>query len=1096
MPGHHHHRGRQPRVRRRHRQRHLHHDTDSQVRVQRGVHPPGHEPHHRLLRHRQHRLWRLHALPHLRRRAHRRSYQHNSRSQLGGPSVLFNHQHSVREQQLYRHQRHPAEPHIPHDAAHVQRRAARQRRVRQDGHHHPRLHHAHVLQGRHRRLGAGRAVRLWLHPHGLRGQRHLLHGHLQGWRRQRRQHHHGQVLHGRRRLRASGRHPHRHGHLRHRGPAQVLQVPGHQLRANGRHLHHPECRDDTKCKHTYTCDLTTFATLFVVPTVSATIHATTASRRCNSTAFGINPILTWSNTSPIFGTPTTANLTFGLVGTCALTPVFINGSPGGGTGVIFNSPWIPGNPSTCNISVLVTHECRSLTVYRNVPITCCGDGVLQSGSGETCDAGVLVNSNNPGSCCSTICASTPPVMSSNPLTVPQICSETNQPNISLATFFNLTITAGYSITSYTVINSPGCYVPFNLDLVNGIFRFYQIAQTCNLTLRATSNCGTTIDVTRSIAVTDCCGNSVFDLGAGETCENPEEIGYVSNGTCCTLGCKTNATDPASIMYPQLCDGPGDCLEVPSGMGPVDISCPDGWCVFKPVPYQPPGGGCTYYSDCPVVSCWDRACNSSGFCNYGSSYVNNLFVVELYKCYTGDVCQGDTYCTGDGALAYDDVTFSLPVVGTQTVRLTTFPTVIDLAAVVAVVTNNENSFGGPPAYVYTVVPTNVCGYPTSIVSGTSPTLTFTAQYSGSGTVNCAYNITVLSPCDSSTASRSYTFLASSCGDGAVQAGQGETCDIGALNGDPSECCNSTCMLTPGVVCEPSSDSCMNDAVCHAGSGLCPSNPFTTAGTQCFTAPADSQCSTNRTCSGVDYSCPNPYFPNGTVCHNNSNWCSDDTCDGVSSDCLLGPEIVYDDGLFCNGNETCNTTTGLEIPGTPVDCDDGDSCFTDACDEGLDACTHTPVPSSVGPCGTSDVGACEFGNYSCDGTGPSPNITCVGAIEPDIEVCLPAGIDENCNGLVDELCTEQLCINVTDNHNITLAACQNVTCNTTINQCYVSNFPVGTPCNDNVNCTENDECKIDFTCSGDPIVCPDGGNTCLFAYCEDNRPVRRKRYCVRG
>lgn len=843
-----------------------------------------------------------------------------------------------------------------------------------------------------------------------------------------------------------------------------------------------ECRDDTKCKHTYTCDLTTFATLFLVPVPSFTLHSTTAPRRCNSTVLTLNPTVTWSSTSPIFGAPTTANLTFGLVGTCALTPVYTNGAPGV-AGVAFVSPWIPGGATTCNISILITHDCGTITVYRQVPITCCGDGVLQSGNGETCDAGVLVNSNNPGSCCSTICASTPPVMTSNPLTVPQICSETNQPNISLATFFNLTITAGYSITSYTVINSPGCYVPFNLDLVNGIFRFYQIAQTCNLTLRATSNCGTTIDVTRSIAVTDCCGNSVFELGAGETCENPEEIGYVSNGTCCTLGCKANATDPASIMYPQLCDVPGDCLEVPSGMGPVDISCPDGWCVFKPVTYQPPGGGCTYYSDCPVVSCWDRACNSSGFCNYGSSYVNNLFVVELYKCYTGDVCQGDTYCTGDGALAYDDVTFSLPVVGTQTVRLTSFPTVIDLAAVVAVTTVNENSFGGPPAYVYTVVAANACGFPNDIVSGEEPTLTFTEQYVGSGATTCIFNITVLSPCDNSTAARQYSFAASSCGDGTVQAGQGETCDIGALNGDPSECCSSSCLLTPGVICEPSSDSCMNNAVCHAGSGFCPSNPFTAAGTPCFTAPAGSQCSTNRTCSGVSYSCPNPYFPDNTPCHNNSNWCTEDICNGISSECFIGDEIVYDDGLFCTGNETCDPNTGLEIASGPVVCDDGDSCTDDFCNEDTNSCATTPVPDSTGPCGDTDVGACEFGVYVCDGSGPSPSITCENATEPDIEVCSPPGIDENCNGLVDEICTEQVCLNDTDCANVTVAACQNVTCNTTINQCYVTSFDVGTPCDDNVNCTENDECKIDFSCAGDPIFCDNGGNPCLLAFCEE-------------
>lgn len=842
-----------------------------------------------------------------------------------------------------------------------------------------------------------------------------------------------------------------------------------------------ECRDDTKCKHTYTCDLTTFATLFVVPSASVTLHSTTPSRRCNGGTNTINPIVTWSSTSPIFGAPTTANLTFGLVGTCALTPVFANGSPGAGTGVGFTSPWIPGGSSTCNISVLITHDCGSITVYRNVPVTCCGDGVLQSGSGETCDAGVLTNSNSPGSCCSTSCLSTPPVLTSNPWTVPQICDGTNQPNVSLVDFFSLSAIPGYSIVSYTIIASPGCYAPFAVDLVNGIFRLYQTSQTCVLTLRATSNCGNTIDVQRTLVVEDCCGDSVFDYEAGETCEDPEQIGYVHNGTCCTSGCKVNASDPASIMYPQLCDDPGDCLYPPSGMGPVEITCPDGWCVFKPVTYQPSGGGCTHYSECPVVSCWDRFCNSSGFCHYTN--FDNLFVMELYKCYTGDVCQSDTYCTGDGALAYNDVTFSLPVVSSQPTRLTTFPHVIDLAAVVGVITSNENSFGGPPAYFYTVLATNACGFPNIPVSGEEPTLTFIGQYVGSGTVNCAFNITVLNPCDNTTDSRIYTFLASSCGDGAVQAGQGETCDIGALNGNSAHCCSSTCTFTPGNICSPSSNTCMNNAVCGPSSSTCPVNPFTTAGTPCFTAPGGSQCSVSRTCTGVSYACPNPYFANGTACHNNSNWCSTDTCNGASSECFLGPEIVYDDGLFCNGNETCNPATGLMVAGTPVDCDDGDSCFTDACNEGLDACTHTPVPNSVGQCGDTDVGACEYGVYVCDGSGPSPDISCQNTTEPDIEICFPPGIDENCNGLIDEICTEQVCVDDSDCANITVAACQNVTCNTTINQCYVVSFPQGTPCDDNVNCTENDECKFDYTCAGDPIVCPDGGNTCLFAYCEE-------------
>jgi hypothetical protein len=45
---------------------------------------------------------------------------------------------------------------------------------------------------------------------------------------------------------------------------------------------------------------------------------------------------------------------------------------------------------------------------------------------------------------------------------------------------------------------------------------------------------------------------------------------------------------------------------------------------------------------------------------------------------------------------------------------------------------------------------------------------------------------------------------------------------------------------------------------------------------------------------------------------------------------------DDGLYCNGVETCDA--GSCVPGTPVDCDDGVSCTVDSCDEASDSCTH--------------------------------------------------------------------------------------------------------------------------------------------------------------
>ncbi len=46
----------------------------------------------------------------------------------------------------------------------------------------------------------------------------------------------------------------------------------------------------------------------------------------------------------------------------------------------------------------------------------------------------------------------------------------------------------------------------------------------------------------------------------------------------------------------------------------------------------------------------------------------------------------------------------------------------------------------------------------------------------------------------------------------------------------------------------------------------------------------------------------------------------------------------DGLFCNGVETCDVKAHLCLAGTPLNCDDGRPCTADACDEKTQACVH--------------------------------------------------------------------------------------------------------------------------------------------------------------
>lgn len=85
---------------------------------------------------------------------------------------------------------------------------------------------------------------------------------------------------------------------------------------------------------------------------------------------------------------------------------------------------------------------------------------------------------------------------------------------------------------------------------------------------------------------------------------------------------------------------------------------------------------------------------------------------------------------------------------------------------------------------------------------------------------------------------------------------------------------------------------------------------------------------------------------------------------------------DDGLFCNGAETCSG--GSCVSGTAVDCNDGNACTTDSCSESTQSCSNSAVANGTS-CADNDVcnGAetCQFG--TCTSGSPlvcQPDETC--------------------------------------------------------------------------------------------------------------------------
>lgn len=144
---------------------------------------------------------------------------------------------------------------------------------------------------------------------------------------------------------------------------------------------------------------------------------------------------------------------------------------------------------------------------------------------------------------------------------------------------------------------------------------------------------------------------------------------------------------------------------------------------------------------------------------------------------------------------------------------------------------------------------------------------------------------------------------------------------------------------------------------------------------------------------------------------------------------------DDGLYCNGMETCDPQNGCQA-GTPVACADGISCTVDACDEATDSCVFTANNS-----------ACDNGLY-CDGA----------------EVCDPSlgcqpGNAVSCSG----------------------DACNTGVCNESLDSCDYQPVADGTVCDNLDGCT-GDTCQAG-TCQ--PAVCT-GGPSLVIAQVSYDTP----------
>jgi len=252
---------------------------------------------------------------------------------------------------------------------------------------------------------------------------------------------------------------------------------------------------------------------------------------------------------------------------------------------------------------------------------------------------------------------------------------------------------------------------------------------------------------------------------------------------------------------------------------------------------------------------------------------------------------------------------------------------------------------------------------------------------------------------------------------------DQCDDGLFcNGTP------TCNMTPPGSCVGGSPPNCSGAtpVCHEGLNAC---------TECVT----------------NVHCTNPAEP----------YC---TAQGTCVACLNNAHC--NDNLFCNGTETCNTSTGVCVDGADPTCNPGtfcsetfDTCVQcendEDCNEidglfcnGVETCnptTHTCASGTAVACKTCVGG--DFAGWACrtdtECQGPLMSGTCTGATsfcDETYDRCQLCLTDVHCNDF--NYCTNNVCVD-----NAGLRNCQ---------------YPNHNLCSDGLHCNGAEVCVNDADC----------------------------------
>ena len=226
----------------------------------------------------------------------------------------------------------------------------------------------------------------------------------------------------------------------------------------------------------------------------------------------------------------------------------------------------------------------------------------------------------------------------------------------------------------------------------------------------------------------------------------------------------------------------------------------------------------------------------------------------------------------------------------------------------------------------------------------------------------------------------------CIDSDGECAGGDPCVAGACNLETHQC--EDIPLGPETAC-PDDTVCNGDEHCLDGICQAGTPPVCDDSNDCTDDTCDpilgcqyvnnnaNFCPDNDACNGEEWCLEGICQPANSLACNDDNGCTDDTCNPDTGCVYTNNNTPCSDGILCTVNDHCDG--GTCVAGAPMDCDDGDPCTDDVCDND-DGCIYTAntgEPCEDGDfCTVSDVcvlglckGAtnpdCETGDFDHDG-----------------------------------------------------------------------------------------------------------------------------------